>query len=269
MNEESGFISTGAEKLHYLQWGCGRRLLLAFHGYGNDARIFIPFSEYLSSEYTILSFDLPHHGASKWQEGAKLTRQEVFDLTAAVMTKYNVEKVSLLGYSMGGRVCLSIVESMPERIDKVALIAADGLTINFYYYFLTRTWFGKKLFKRMLEKPKLFFSVANWLKKKNLVNTVRHRFVTNSLQSETSRQFLLKVWPGMSDIIPSPTKLKRLIKQYRIPVSIFMGEHDRIMPPSLAKNFKSGIDTVQLYILDKGHLVFDRENAQQIAESLL
>jgi len=147
MNEESGFISTGAEKLHYLQWGCGRRLLLAFHGYGNDARIFIPFSEYLSSEYTILSFDLPHHGASKWQEGAKLTRQEVFDLTAAVMTKYNVEKVSLLGYSMGGRVCLSIVESMPERIDKVALIAADGLTINFYYYFLTRTWFGKKLAK--------------------------------------------------------------------------------------------------------------------------
>jgi hypothetical protein len=175
----------------------------------------------------------------------------------------------LSGYSLGGRVCLTIIECMPARVDKVALIATDGLTINFYYYFLTRTYIGKRLFRKMLQKPGLFFSVVNWLKKRNLVNAGRHRFMMNFLQSEASRKFLLQVWSGLSDIIPSPTKLKRLIMQYRIPVSIFMGAYDKIIPPALGRNFKSGLDTVQLYVLEKGHLVFDHENAQQIAESLL
>ncbi len=269
MDELSNYISVGNEKLHYLQWGSGKRLLLAFHGYGNDAHIFGAFKEYLAKEYTILSFDLPHHGESKWPDGVKLTKPQLSDMVDRIKATYKVEKISLLGYSMGGRVCLSIIEGIPEAIDKVVLIAADGLTINFYYYFLTRTFIGRKLFKNMLEKPQRFFTVLNWLNKKHLVNAARHRFVTYFLHSENSRKFLLQVWPGMSDIIPSPTKLKRLIGQYHIPVSIFMGAQDRIIPPSLAKNFKEGLDTVQLYVLEKGHQVFDHQNAQQIAVRLL
>ena len=48
-----------------------------------------------------------------------------------------------------------------------------------------------------------------------------------------------------------------------------MGTHDKIMPPTLAEKFKTGLDTVQLYILDKGHRIFDDESAEQIAHSLL
>ena len=269
MDEQSKYISTGKEKLHYLRWGGGKRLLLAFHGYGDDARIFDPFREHLSKEYTMLSFDLPHHGDSKWPDDTKLAKQDLFELVETLKATYKVEKVSLLGHSMGGRVCLSIVESMPENIDKVALIAADGLSINFYYYFLTRTYIGRKLFKKMLERPGRFFGVINWLNKKNLVNASRHKFVMNFLQSEESRKLLWQVWPGMSDIIPSPTKLKRLIRQYQIPVSIFMGANDKITPPHLGKNFKSDLDTVQLYVLEKGHRVFDHENAEHIAQCLL
>ena len=89
------------------------------------------------------------------------------------------------------------------------------------------------------------------------------------LQSHESRRFILQVWPGMSDLIPSPAKLKRLIHKYRVPIYIFMGAHDRIMPPSTAGKFKNGLDTVKLYVLDKGHRVFDDENAGQIIECLL
>jgi pimeloyl-ACP methyl ester carboxylesterase len=269
MDEQSKYVSIGKEKLHYLQWGNGGRLLLAFHGYGDDASIFSPFLEHLTKDYTILSFDLPHHGNSKWTDNTKFSQKDLVELVNALSATYKVEKISLLGHSMGSRVCLAILEFMPAAIDKVALIAADGLSINLYYYFLTRTFIGKKLFKKMMEQPGFFFSVVNWLNKKNLVNASRHKFVMNFMHSETGRNLLLQVWPGMSDIIPSPTKLKRLIRQYNIPVSIFMGANDRITPPHLGKNFKSGLDTVQLHILEKGHRVFDHENAAQIAQSLL
>ncbi len=183
MNEKTGYISTGKEKLHYLQWGSGSSLLLAFHGYGNTARVFNPFREYLSDKYTILSFDLPHHGESKWAADTKLTKKDLLVLVETLKITYSVDKVSLLGYSMGGRVCLSILEAMPEDVDKITLIAADGLTINLYYYFFTRTFLGKKLFEKMLERPKLFFSIADWLRRKHLINTSRYQFMTHFLDS--------------------------------------------------------------------------------------
>jgi pimeloyl-ACP methyl ester carboxylesterase len=263
------YISVGNEKLHYLRYGTGEQLLLAFHGYGNDATLFDPFIPHLHNAYTILSFDLPHHGKSEWTEDTVFRKRDLVIMVAALKEKFKVDKVSLLGYSMGGRVCLTITQYMPESIDKVALVATDGLRIDHFYYFLTRTYFGKKLFKKELLKPDRFFKVIDWLKRKKWLDAHKYKFVMNYMKPPDSRKFLMQVWPGMSQLMTSPPKLKRAIKQHHIPVSIFMGAYDRVMPPILAEKFKEGLDSVQLFILDKGHRVFDAGNAHLIAEHLL
>lgn len=264
-----GYISVGTEKLHYLEWGTGKRLLLAFHGYGNDAEIFSLFAAHLGSEYTILSFDLPHHGRSEWSNDTMLTKKDLVTLIGSLKVAYHVDKVSLLGYSMGGRVCLTVIEVFPECVDKAVLIASDGLEINGYYYFFTQTYLGSKIFRYMLKKPALVLKLTDWLNSKKIVDPSRHKFVTHYLKPEASRQFLLKVWPGMRDLVPTPSKVRQAIRKHHIPVSIFMGNYDRIMPPALAEKFKSGLDTVHLFILERGHKVFDEENAHQIAQRLL
>ena len=263
-----GDISVGTEKLHYISLGSGSRLLLAFHGYANDATIFSPLEKYLQNDYTIISFNLPHHGSSTWGN-TMLTKQHLVEIVEKLKKEYSVNKISLIGYSLGGRICFTILELMPATIDRVTLLASDGLAVNFYYHFFTRNWIGKKLFRHMLTKPTIYFKLMDWLKNRNLVNTSRHRFVMQSLGTPENRNFLLRVWPGLSDLIPDPAKLKAAILQYHIPVTIFMGAHDKIMPPALAEKFKTGLDTVQLYILDKGHRIFDNETAPQIAHSLL
>jgi pimeloyl-ACP methyl ester carboxylesterase len=243
-------------------------LLLAFHGYGDEASIFSPLRDYLLQEYTFLSIDLPHHGESKWEHGM-LYKDELFELVRRLMTEYNAEKVSLLGYSMGGRVCLTILEHMPQAVDKVVLLATDGLAVNFFYFFFTRTSIGKRVFNNMLEKPGPYLKTIEWLRKRNLVNASRYKFVMHFLQEEEGRKFLQKVWPDMSDLMPSPSKLRLVIKKHHIPVNVIMGAHDKIIPPALAKKFGKGLDTVKVCILEKGHRVFDNENAQQIAGHLL
>ena len=265
---ESRYILVGTEQLHYLKTGSGPRLLLAFHGYGNNAGIFSPLEKYLYNDFTIISFDLPHHGNTKW-EAPLLTQKDLVQIVTTLKKEYNVEKVSLIGYSLGGRICFTILELMPESIDRITLLATDGLAINFYYYFFTRTYIGKKIFRHMLTKPSPYFKFLDWLKKRNLVNKSSHKFVMQSLASESNRNFLLRVWPSLSDLIPQPGKLKTIITKYRIPITIFMGTHDKIMPPALAQKFKSGLDTVQVTILDKGHHIFDNDTAPQIAHSLL
>ncbi|MCD6010659.1 MAG: alpha/beta hydrolase fold protein [Flavipsychrobacter sp.] len=262
------FVTIGKEKLHYLRWGSGKKLLLAFHGYGDDARIFYPLKEYLEQEYTILSIDLPHHGSSQWPDEL-FTKAGLMAMTKGLMAEYGTDNVSLIGYSMGGRVCLSIIQQLPDRIDKVALLASDGLTVNFYYHFFTRTAIGKKVFRHMLEKPGVYLKTIEMLRKMRIADAGRYKFAMHFLGEEDRRKFLLKVWPGMSDLVSSPQQLKAVIRKHKIPIAIFMGAYDKIIPVSQAKKFSRGLDTVNVHIVGKGHRLFDNETAQQIAVQLL
>ena len=94
MGLRSGYIKAGKFDLHYLEMGAGPRVLLAFHGYGNDAGLFVPFEQYLSDEFTILSIDLPHHGKSGCDEKA-MDPEDLSALIGTVCIERNVESVSL------------------------------------------------------------------------------------------------------------------------------------------------------------------------------
>ena len=264
-----GYISIGAEKLHYLKAGTGRQLLLAFHGYGNDAHIFHPLNHYLCDIFTILSFDLPFHGKSHWTEGRHLTKQDLVTLVDTLKKEYDVDKVSLLGYSLGGSVCLTITECIPDSVHNVALLGTDGLRVNKYYYFLTRTLVGRFLFRHMLHHSAPYFVLLNLIAALKLINPARHRFVLHSLQTPEKRDHLIRVWQSTSDLIPNPETTRSAIRRHNINMTIFMGIHDKIIPPSLAEKFRLGLDTVKLFILERGHKILDNENAEQIAAALL
>jgi len=269
MVEQSGFVSAGVEHLYYRRWGNGKKVLLAFHGYGDTSELFLPLAELLSEEYTILAFDLPHHGGSKWDKESMLGVEQLSGIVNEVSRQFNVTKLSLIGYSLGGRICLALVEREPALVDKVILVAPDGLRKDRYYYFFTQTNWGKKMFRNMLEKPQPYFRLMRVLRKLGLVHHKRYKFAMHFLLSEDSRNFLLRVWPSVSGIMPEPAQLKKNIRQHRLPLVIFMGVNDKIMPPSIARKFKAGLDSVQLQILERGHRIIDAETAPQIAQSLL
>lgn len=265
----SGYITLDDQRLHYVRMGTGRKVLLAFHGYGNDASLFIPFRSHLEQEYTIVSIDLPYHGRSEWADGIPLSKARLVLLVDILKEEFNVDKVSLMGYSLGGRVCLTVVEQIPASVDKVLLIASDGLVVNKFYYTVTRTKLGSKVFRFILDKPSRYVGFIEWLKDRKWIDASRYRFIMHHLRDEVNREFLLNVWPSLSPLIPNIRRLKKNIANFEIPVFIFMGRHDRVLPPALAERFKKGVDNIQLHILDKGHRVFDTDTLPQMAACLL
>ena len=269
MNDgQTGYVSTGSKQLHYRRYGTGPKLLIAFHGYGNEAGIFSPFAPFIGAAYTLYSIDLPHHGNSDWDAGTKLEKADLVRLATNLMKETGADKCSLLGYSIGGRICLSMIEQMPEQIDKVLLIAPDGLVFNPLYYFVTKNFAGKRLFSSFLNNPKKYMRYIDWLKKKNYLSTAQYNFGMNYLGSKEDRNFLLKVWPDLSRIITSAATIKATVIEYHIPVHIFMGAYDRVIPVKNADSFK-GIDTVTIHIAEKGHRVFDNDTMPLMAECLL
>ena len=81
--------------------------------------------------------------------------------------------------------------------------------------------------------------------------------------------FLLKVWSDLNLLIPDRTKLKALIRKYKLPVDIFMGAYDRIIPVKQAKQFKGDLETVNIHVLEKGHKILDNETVAQISQYFL
>ena len=266
---QSEFIELVNGKLHCLRMGAGKRVLLAVHGYGNTAAIFSSFQRYLEGHFTIFSIDLPHHGKSEWSEDSLLHKVDLEKLVAFIMADMQVNKVSVLGYSMGGRVCMGIIELMPEKVEQMILLASDGLVFNPFYYFATRTMVGRSLFRNFLKNNGPYRTLIEWLRRRQLIAEARYKFGMRYIGTPEDRSFLGRAWPAMSMIIPNTRKLKAVINKYNIPVCIFMGEHDRVIPLQHAKKFQQGLSTVKLHVLDKGHRVFDADTIPQISNSLI
>jgi pimeloyl-ACP methyl ester carboxylesterase len=263
----SGYISLGTDRLHYLKIGSGKRVLVTFHGYGNDTNIFSGLCDACGREFTCINIDLPHHGKSEWGDN-KITEEQIVLLVKELIAQFNVDKVSLLGYSIGGRVCLKLTELIPEAIDKVVLLASDGLRFNSFYYFLTSTMSGKSLFTSFLKNPKPYNGFIEIARKLGVINTMRYNFAMRYIRAENDREFLLKVWPCMSLLIPDINKLKLIVTQYHIELGVFMGKHDAVIPLSLGIGFKKNIPSADLIILDKGHKLLDADTIPVIAKYL-
>lgn len=268
MRYSSGFVSAGKLKLHYRKMGHGPKLLIAFHGYGRDGTIFEPLARHLKDVYTVYAIDLPHHGRSECDE-SRLEKHDLAALAGHLAREMNVEKISLAGYSLGGRVCVSMIEVMPRQIDKVVLLASDGLKFNPLHYFLTNTFVGSRLFRNVLTRPGKYIRFINWMKDRKWIDAHRHSFAVWYLQTESTRAFLLKVWPCLRKLVPVPAKVRAAIKKYELPVYVFMGAYDKVIPVKLAQGFKRNLKSVHLYVLQKGHRVMDSDTLPQITKCLL
>jgi len=263
------YLSLGTERLHYLQMGAGSKVLLAFHGYGERASVFSVFESSLGNDYTILSFNLPHHGNSDWPAGVALSEHHLNILVGEVLLRFGVPHISLMGYSIGGRVCMGILSCAADKIDKMLLLATDGLVINYYYYFFARTYLGRSLLKVALHRPHSSTSIIDFLRTIRLLPLTQYRLVMGTMQQERNRQLLLHAWPALRLLVYSPSVLRTIINKHSIKVILVMGLYDRVLPPKLAINFVKGVSSATVQVLDKGHRIFDAENAHAIAQHLL
>jgi pimeloyl-ACP methyl ester carboxylesterase len=81
------------------------------------------------------------------------------------------QQLTLLGFSLGARIALTLYEANPEKVERLVLLAPDGLKVNFWYWLATQTWIGNKLFACTMQHPGWFLLFLKLLNKLKLVNS--------------------------------------------------------------------------------------------------
>lgn len=101
-------------KLSYSDQGSGIPVLLV-HGYLESARIWESFVPILSEKHRVICPDLPGHGLSGvW--GNLHSMENLAEALIAILDLEQLDKVFLVGHSMGGYVTMAFADLFPERL---------------------------------------------------------------------------------------------------------------------------------------------------------
>lgn len=109
-------------------WGNPQNpLVLALHGWLDNANSFAPLAPYLQDNFYLIAIDLPGHGhSSHLPEGYHYHFLDAIFIVIEVINTLNVEKVHLLGHSMGACLGSLLAGVAPEKLRSLYLIEALG-----------------------------------------------------------------------------------------------------------------------------------------------
>ena len=240
--------------LPFHKLGRGNRILLAFHGIGQDgASCFRPFEKLLGERYTIYAFDLYFHGLSLGVQSGVVTKQFWVEQVRYFLETEKIDKFDIAGFSMGGRFALATLEGFPERVNDVFLIAPDGVSEHPLYSLASRFAPARGLFRWSMKRPDAFFKVADVLQKAGLVNASLYRFTQQVLNTPEKRQTIYNSWVHFRDLRFDISALYQKASINNVSIYLFVGQFDKLLKPAAVRRLADLIPKNQYIQLKSGH----------------
>ncbi len=254
---------THGPTLAYRTHGHGPVPMLAFHGFGRTGADFHILEGPLGDLCTIHAFDLHFHGQSPGyphRADEPFTPQELATFFAAFVDGLGHDKVTLLGYSLGGRFVLNLLEQAPQRFDRAFLVAPDGLRTRPWYRGMAASKPGRWAYKRFVEHPGRIHLLIDGLRATRLMNERMHRFLKGQTDSRAKRQLVHDVWLSYRLIEPDLARVAANARQHGIPVHLFFGTFDSVIKPAYGAALQQHApETISHHELPFGHVLLTRE----------
>jgi pimeloyl-ACP methyl ester carboxylesterase len=108
--------------------------VILIHGFGSSLHTFEGWAQGLQSDFQVIRIDLPGSGLSPPDPTGRYDDGRAFELLDALMAHYGLERASLVGNSVGGRIAWSYAAEYPDRVDRLVLVAPDGFASTGFEY---------------------------------------------------------------------------------------------------------------------------------------
>jgi pimeloyl-ACP methyl ester carboxylesterase len=273
---QPAFTTYKNSSIGYYRFGNGPKTAICFHGYGQQAGTFGFLENYAAHDFTFYAIDLPFHGSTKWNEREPFRWEDLRDIINSIILRHNLQslnqdtKLTLIGFSLGGRVALSLYQAMPSQFEKVLLLAPDGLKINFWNRLATQTYLGNKLFYFTMKNPGWFFGFLKLVNKLGLVNASIFKFVKYYIDNNIVRTELYHRWTALRRLKPDLSKIKSEIGELQTAFYLIYGKHDRIILSATGEKFRKGIENYcTVEVIESGHQVLHENHISAIVEGLM
>jgi pimeloyl-ACP methyl ester carboxylesterase len=122
---EVQYLTIHGHKRAFVKAGSGPAMLL-LHGLGCDHTTWAPVISALARRFTVIAPDLLGHGLSD-KPRADYSVGGYANGMRDLLTVLGIDKVTVVGHSLGGGVAMQFAYQFPERTERMILVAPGGL----------------------------------------------------------------------------------------------------------------------------------------------
>jgi pimeloyl-ACP methyl ester carboxylesterase len=109
-------------QLHLLQWSQEGVPLLLLHGFSHEAHVWDDFAPLVAPHYRVLALDARGHGDSDRDPEGRYGWDALVADVEAVTGKLGIERLVVVGHSMGGRTAIRFAGKHPERMAGLVIV---------------------------------------------------------------------------------------------------------------------------------------------------
>lgn len=244
-------ITQGETKWDYLSVGEGKKHLLFIHGMGGAYDIWFQQIEALKDGFHIVSITVPNVNSLSTAAGGII----------AILDKEQIEKVSIIGTSMGGYIGQFFMKEFPERLDKIVL--GNTFPPNQFY----REQNGKM--RNLVPLMPEWYVMANF--RKNAEKTV----FPASENSELVSAYLLEQYSGLMSKEQFIGRFDMVLEYFdaesgpvsrSIPKLIIESDNDPLVSETLRTELKEKFKEAEVFTFTgKGHFPYLNKADQYIS----
>ena len=248
--------------------------MLCFHGFGMHGRQFLVLEPELGEKYTFWGFDLFFH------EGTKLNNEELDTIKAGLSKKeltnfflgfcksQNIDKFSVIGYSMGSHYATAIVEEVPELIEDYIVVAPSSVDPGKMTTFFSKNKIGNKLLEKIVLSKNALINLLKLLRRMRFIDEEAYDILLNEIGTPQLRFNLYATFTYLRFLDTDAEKLEQALNNFPINSIFVFGQRDKIYPISIGKNFLSKLNNLKVLNLDESHELINKNFAKVLKDVL-
>jgi pimeloyl-ACP methyl ester carboxylesterase len=245
--------------IYYEVHGEGKPVLFS-HGWLDDCSIWDSQVKHFASNYTVILYDQRGHGKTDTSKGVKgnYSVQVLSNDIHSLVQKLSLDKLILVGFSLGGMAAMLFALDHPDKISKLVLVGTTAkmtLPLSIRFLRIIRGLLPYETFLRMSCKYKFY---------KPSTQNVDEEFIR---ASKVDNSVAFECWKEFTENYDIRDK----VSQIKIPTLIIVGEKDKVNLES-SRYLNQEIKGSELHIItDSGHLIMIEKTQEfnQILEQFI
>lgn len=257
-NEHSRFIELDDMRVHYRDEGQGLPLLL-IHGSNASLHSWDGWADALADRYRVIRLDLPGHGLTGPHPRDQYSWQQMADFIDHFVSALGLERMVVVGNSMGGAVAWHYAVNHSSRVTSLVLIDSRGIPSDEPMPLIFRIY-SVPVVNRLMAVMTPRWSIRQSLEdvygnEQQVSEALVQQYFDLTLRAG-NREATIKRLSRKVDYSLLPR-----LKTFSKPVLIMWGEEDDWILPKYAERFKAYLPQAELIMYPGlGHMPMEEDS---------
>jgi pyruvate dehydrogenase E2 component (dihydrolipoamide acetyltransferase) len=238
------WLDAAGRRIRYVLQGEGGDAVVMLHGFGGRLESWSANQGVLADGRAVVALDLPGHGESSLDVGTG-SLDELATIVLAFLDALGIDRVHLVGHSMGAALSLVLADREPTRVRSLTLVgpAGTGQKINADFI---RGYIGARGEDEVAPLVRLLYADPHRVPDALVRSVVEYKRRAGVMEA------LTKIASSRYGGTPSGRSLREVLGS--VPTLVIWGQEDAVIPPPPPEEFEDA--GIEVHVLPGcGHMV--------------